>query len=141
MQRLSPLCAFCLLLVAYTTHAQVPNAGFENWTSSEPDGWVTSNVVPLSVIPVTQSADAHTGNSSLKGTVVPMYLTGTPVSAVIQAGAGGRGFAVSVRYATVTGYYKCSLLSGDRLALNFGIFLGGTGIGVGAQAIPTSTST
>ncbi len=141
MIRLSPFFAVCFLLFACTMQAQVPNPGFENWTLTEPDGWVTSNIAVLSVIPVTQSTDAHAGTYSLKGTVVPMYITGTPVSAVIQAGAGGRGFAVSVRYATVTGYYKCSLLSGDRLGLNFGMFLGGTGIGIGAQAIATNTST
>ncbi len=139
MLRLSPIAVFCFLF-ACTTQAQVPNAGFENWTGGEPDGWVTSNVSPISVIPVTKSTDAHTGSSSLKGTVVPMYITGTPVAPVIQAGAGGQGFAVSVRSASVTGYYKCSLLSGDRLGLNFGMFLGTTGIGVGAQAITASTS-
>ncbi|HEX7573883.1 MAG TPA: T9SS type A sorting domain-containing protein [Bacteroidota bacterium] len=141
MHRLSPVFVFCLLLFASATQAQVPNPGFENWTGTEPDGWVTSNISLLSVIPVTRADDSHNGNSSLKGTVVPMYGTNAPVSAVIQAGAGGRGFAVSVRYATVTGYYKCSLLSGDKLGLNFGMYLGGTGIGIGAQAIATSTST
>jgi hypothetical protein len=141
MIRLSTVFVFCFLLLSYTTQAQVPNAGFETWTLTEPDGWTTGNVSGLSLFPVTKSTDAHLGSSSLKGTIVLLPGTSVPMSAFIQSGPGGNGFAVSVRYATVTGYYKCSLLSGDRLALNFGVYLTGSGIGIGAQAIPASAST
>jgi hypothetical protein len=141
MIRLSPVLVFCFLLISYTTQAQVPNAGFEDWTLTEPDGWTTLNVPALSLYTVTKSTDAHTGSFSLMGTVVPIPPTTIAMSAVIQSGPGGHGTAVSVRYAVVAGYYKCSLLSGDKLALNFAMFQGGTGIGVGAQVIPTSTST
>jgi hypothetical protein len=44
---------------------QIPNAGFENWTGGEPDGW-TSNNIPSLLTTVTQSNQAHTLSSAVK---------------------------------------------------------------------------
>ena len=77
---------------------------------------------------------------SATGTVIPFPFTATPYSPIIQTGPGARGFAVSVRHAMVTGYYKFFPTGGDRLGLNFGMKSGGNFIAIGAQAITAVTS-
>ncbi len=130
-----------LLFLPYTLTAQIPNPGFENWTGTEPDGWTTTNVVDLSVFPITKVADAHSGNFALKGTIVTIPQIGFAQSAVIQAGPGGNGFAVSVRYAALTGFYKCSLLGGDMLGLTCGMLQGGSVLAVNAARFTANAST
>jgi len=140
MMRHSLLLVFCALIFMQVGNAQIPNQGFENWTGTEPDGWVTSNVSLVSVFPVTQTTDAHSGSYALRGDVIPFPFTATPYSPIIQTGPGARGFAVSVRHAMVTGYYKFFPTGGDRLGLNFGMKSGGNFIAIGAQAITAVTS-
>lgn len=55
-----------LMMVACSclpAQAQIPNGGFETWTSNEPDGWVTTNGLMLLGNPqsVFKSTDARTG--------------------------------------------------------------------------------
>ncbi len=140
MMRHSLLLVFCALIFMQVGNAQIPNQGFENWTGTEPDGWVTSNVSLVSVFPVTRTADAYSGSYALRGDVIPFPFTATPYSPIIQTGPGARGFAVSVRHAMVTGYYKFFPTGGDRLGLNFGMKSGGNFIAIGAQAITAVTS-
>jgi len=45
--------------------AQVPNGGFENWTSGNPDSWLVNNVVGFGV-PVTQVTPSYSGSYALK---------------------------------------------------------------------------
>jgi hypothetical protein len=141
MLRLSPLYLSLLVLASGTAPAQIPNPGFENWAGTDPDGWASGNVSAISLFPVTRTTDAHSGSYALKGTIVPIPGTGTPMSAVIQSGPGGKGFAVTARYGGVTGYYKCSLLSGDKLGFNFIMYQGGNAIAGGAQILRASIST
>lgn len=53
-----------LLCIGYRTQAQIPNGGFETWTSNDPDGWVTTNGLMLLGNPqsVFKSTDAHSGS-------------------------------------------------------------------------------
>ncbi len=141
MQRLFPLFLSLLVLASCTALAQIPNPGFESWTGTDPDSWASGNVSAISLYPVTKATDAHSGSYALKGTIVPIPGTSSPMSAAIQSGAGGTGFAVTARYAGVTGYYKCSLLSGDKLGFNFIMYQGGNAIAGGAQILTASTST
>ena len=90
--------------------------------------------------PVTKVADCHSGSWALKGTVVFVPLLATNMSPIIQTGPGGHGFAVTARHAAVTLYYKCSLVSGDRLGFNFIMYQGETAIAVGAQIVMTNSS-
>ncbi len=92
------LAIFIVLSVVSFTQAQIPNAGFENWTGSEPDGWITSNFLSF-ITNVTQTAESHSGSSAIKLTVESF--TGLPYSAHIIS-----GFPVSQRYASLRGYYK-----------------------------------
>jgi hypothetical protein len=116
-------------------HAQIPNAGFETWTAGNPDNWVTSNIAQF-VIPVTQSGTAHSGSSSMKGTVTAFYTS--LIQPVVQSGPGGHGFAYTGRPASFKGWYQFYPVGGDRLAINTWTYLGGvngTPIAVAAQAI------
>jgi len=137
MKRIFLLSMFAFLL-SFTLLAQnVPNGGFESWTNGNPDNWFGDNVLTIAV-PITQSSIAHSGSSSVKGTVVS-YIAGI-LAPVIQSGSNAHGFAVSQRYKTVTGYYQFSPLSGDRLGLNFNLLKSGTFIANGAAMITASAS-
>lgn len=54
-----------LFINAFMASAQVTNSGFENWSNGSPDNWETSNVEG-SVMPVTQSNDAHSGSYAVR---------------------------------------------------------------------------
>lgn len=102
------LCALAVLLPALT-EAQIPNAGFETWSNSNtPTGWTTDNVPPI-LVPVTQTATGHSGSWALKGTVVAIagYSSYPPIV--------WTEFPISQRYATFSGYYTFSAVSGDSL--------------------------
>ena len=141
MNKLYARSILSLLLLPSTLTAQIPNPGFENWTGTEPDGWTTSNIFDLSVFPVTKVTDAHAGNFALRGTIVTIPQIGFTQSAVIQAGPGGNGFAVGVRYAAITGFYKCSLLGGDMVGITCGMLQGGSVIALSATRFAANTST
>ena len=53
--------------VAIALHAQIPNAGFENWTSGDPDGWATSNAFPAGLVNIVETPDSHSGSKALRG--------------------------------------------------------------------------
>ena len=137
MKRIFLLSMFAILLPVALQAQIVPNGGFENWTLGYPDNWFVSNV-PTLFTTVTQSSTAHSGSSSVKGTVVP-YLTGV-MGPVIQAGTTAQGFGVSQRYKTVTGYYQFNPLQGDELVFNFDLYKGGNLIAVGGAIITASAS-
>lgn len=113
--------------------AQIPNAGFEDWSGNEPNGWRTSNAPPV-YTNVVRSDTAHGGLHSARGDAV---LVGgvSVIQPVLQAGPNARGFAVSVRHASVTGWYRLTAVSGDLIAYNFGMYKAKTGIGIGAMTM------
>jgi hypothetical protein len=84
--------------------AQVPNAGFETWTSGEPDGWWTGYSNMLGTASVTKSSDAHSGSGALRGEVISV--SGSVISPTVIAGNFMGGFAYASRSGSLTGYYK-----------------------------------
>ena len=136
LARLSGVLVLCACF--FTAYAQVPNAGFEQWTSGEPDGWTTDNVVSFGV-PITQSATARTGSSALAGEVVNTQIG--LYAPVVQSGIGGNGTPVSQRYAVLTGYYRFTPVDGDRFSVNVGMMKSGNPIGAGAISVPTAVGT
>ncbi len=120
-----------LLCGTLTAFAQIPNAGFENWTAGAPDGWWTNNIAGIGV-PVTQSHTSHTGSSAARGDVLSI-ITGAPYSPQIITGVSAGGFSVNQRYGSITGYYQFSPQSGDRILVSAALYKGGlTGTGVAA---------
>ena len=87
--------------------AQIPNAGFENWTAGAPNSWLTNNV-PTIATPITQSSDAHSGTYSMQGAVIS-YLT-IPYTPTAFA-----YFTINDRYSSLMGWYKFSPVGGDSL--------------------------
>ena len=79
----------------------IPNPGFENWTSGNPDGWYSSNI-PGFYIPITQSGSSHSGNYAVRGEVVtydqtPVLPALFPVTVLIP---------ITQNYTRMTGYYQ-----------------------------------
>lgn len=128
-------------MMTFSLHAQViPNAGFETWSGGNPTGWAATNIFapPPPSIPITQSATAHSGSAALRGEVVTFV--GAPWAPTVASGPGADGFPVSQRYATLTGWYQFSPLSGDMLSVSLDMFKNGSFIGAGALLTPTAAS-
>jgi hypothetical protein len=130
---------------AATALAQIPNAGFENWTSGNPDNWWTNNLAGSSYVPVTQSRTAHSGTFSARGDVIPIAFS-SPYSPTITAGTEMGGFSWTQRSANITGYYQFfpASGSGDRISLLGSLMKGGangTGVAVGGGYVSTAAST
>lgn len=113
------LAIFIVLSIISFTQAQIPNAGFENWTGGNPDGWITSNI-PSFITNVTQSSESHSGSSAAK-LVIGSYFS-FPWPGTLSTGSGQTGmsgFPISQRYGSLRGYYK--LTSSDTKVLEITI--------------------
>ena len=119
------------ILCVTLTHAQIPNAGFENWTDGEPDGWGTNNAPPL-VTTILQSSDGHSGSSAVK-LVVGSFLS-IPYGALLYTGdvqSDIIGFPVSERHGSLRGFYKLDSSPNKVLTITVtfqkdGNFIGGS---------------
>lgn len=124
---------FCVSVAAI---AQIPNSGFENWTSGDPDGWATSNVPQAGLINITQTTDKHSGAYALRGEVVDFF--GTPMGPVIQSGPAATGFPISEQYHSFELYYKFTSVGGDKFSVNIGLEKAGSPVAQGAVALPST---
>ncbi len=111
------------LLIASTVSAQIPNSGFENWTSGNPDSWMTGNVPPI-LTPITKSSTAYQGTGAVRGDVVS-FASGI-VGPMLQSGTTGAGFAITSIPASIQGYYQFSPQGGDVFGVNVILYKGGT---------------
>ncbi len=120
-----------ILLSIISIKAQIPNSGFENWTTGEPDEWLTNNI--LSTDPyVTQTNDSNSGASAVKLEV--KLLNGFPFGGSISA-ANGLGFPVSQRYPALNGNYKfMPNVNTTELIIYVDLFNGNIPVGTGALA-------
>lgn len=99
MNRILILIACLLTLAVSIAFGQIPNPGFEQWSSNEPVGWLTTNVQGV-VVPVTQSATARSGSSAIKGTMLSFS------SSIYAPWVYSNPFRVTARHASLTGYYQ-----------------------------------
>jgi hypothetical protein len=119
---------FVALLIASMVHAQIPNAGFETWSSGTPVGWDSASAgIPGSI---QQSGTSHGGSWAVRGNVVSFM--GFTVPLIFSAGADGQGFPVSQRHATLSGFYQFNSVGGDLFIVTVGMVQAGTVIGAGA---------
>ncbi len=133
---------FAFFFLYTQAFSQVPNNSFEQWTNGEPEGWFTNNLVIgnlVNLVTVTQSSDAHSGSSSLRGEVVN-YNNGVYAS-ILTAGkfGGASGFPISQNYASISGYYKLNSVQGDKLAIVLVILSNGDGIAIGTEELPAAS--
>jgi len=133
------LCAGLVFMLIFSVPAgaQIQNSGFESWTSGNPNDWFGNNAATL-YTPITQTSDAHSGSSALKGTVVTY--NSIPVSPLVLAGTTGQGFTAGARYSSVTGYFKFSPAGGDTFYVLIVADKGGVPIGGGYFKTGTATS-
>ncbi len=115
-----------LVLMANTAVAQLPNAGFENWTSTggynNPNGWdnLNSTTAITGTFTTEKGTPGYTGNSYLKLTsknvlgagIVP----GIAVSGQIDHSSGvpTKGFAYTIRSQSLTGYWQYVPAGADK---------------------------
>ncbi len=108
---------FASLSIATTLFAQIPNAGFESWTSmgtySNPDGWATLNdyTTMAGVYTATAGTPGSPGNSYLKltsKTVGPTVANGIAVSGQLDPATMQpiSGFAFNQQPASLTGKWQ-----------------------------------
>jgi hypothetical protein len=134
----------CVLSLCTTLlFPQIPNPGFENWTSDSPDNWITSN--SGSFINVTKSSIAHSGSSSVRGDVVLLSPTTFVLQPVLQSGTDGLDFSYTQRPGALTGYYVYfpSAGSGDQFYVYAILYKGGqqlTPIGTAVKLFTASAS-
>ena len=137
MKRFAIVLSILTCIVAASSFAQIPNAGFETWVAGNPSDWSTSNI-PGTVINVTQSGVSHSGSSAVSGVVADF--SGFPFSPLIFSGSNGEGFPVSARHEAVHGWYQCDLLGMDILIVFVAMVQGDSAIGGGSATITQSTS-
>lgn len=103
----------CCVFTFPTVHAQIPNPGFEQWSSAtgteNPEGWEVNNIAGF-IVPVTRSSEAHSGSSALKGEVVEAF-------GGLNAPFIWSHFPHSTRADSLTGYYKYTSVSSDSLVV------------------------
>jgi hypothetical protein len=123
---------FVALFQINTFSQEIPNAGFENWTNGEPDGWFSDNITGV-VTPVTQSSQGHSGSSAAKLEVIsyfgqnfPPYLWST--------------FPISQAYGSLTGYYQFNSVGNDVVYVEVYTQKEGGYVGAGVTLINSSTS-
>jgi len=111
-----------VFLSTITVFCQIPNAGFENWTSGNPDNWQASNSGQF--VTITQSTDAHSGSYSVKGAVLSINGFSIPPALIAQ-------FPYSGRPSSLSGYYKLNSVSSDSLVITVVLYKNNNGIGGG----------
>jgi hypothetical protein len=125
-----------LLVMAGSSFAQIPNAGFESWAAGDPVGWTTNNGLWIFV---TQSSSAHSGASAAQGGVVNVGAFNLS-SSLSSRDVSGKGFAISQRYGSVRGFYKFTPVGGDMFFAQYLAQKGASGVGVGSYMDPSAQS-
>lgn len=127
--------AFFLQQIIYS---QIPNSSFENWTDGLPDGWWAPNVTGFLTV-VEQTTDAHSGSYAVRGEVKNLFGINIPPS-IIPAEGEEPGLPVSLRYYSLSGFFKFFPVEGDQLTISLGMYKNGELIGYGGGYISTTTS-
>lgn len=110
----------------------IPNPGFENWTTGDPDGWDTPNF--FSLTPVTQSGDAQSGASAVRLEVIDD--DGSPYPPIINTNS----LAISQNYLVFSFYSKTSLTNGDALVASVILEKNGTPVSINNFSITANTN-
>lgn len=122
----SCLLQFCFFCAAFSLHAQVMNAGFEEWDSATvsttqqvlvPRNWFCYNVpmVDVSMQPlVTRTSEAHSGNYAIRiesgeddgGVVAGLISSGATFTGTLTANNCGERFPLTGKIGSYSAWYK-----------------------------------
>jgi len=114
----------------------IPNPGFEDWTSGEPDHWFTTNIAAQGTI--VQSSDARSGNWAIEGNVVEV-IPGFTFPPSFQS-ENGLGFLVSQRYGSLGAYLKFNPVDSEIVVISVLMYKDGVNIGGGVGFDSTGQS-
>lgn len=115
--------------VSMSVHAQIPNPGFENWTTvstyENPDGWATLNdyTTAVSVYTATKGTPGSPGNSYLKltsKTIGAAVVNGVAVSGIMNPATQQpiSGFAFNQQPASFTGKWQHMIYGSSQGSVN-----------------------
>jgi len=112
-----------VLLAAFSASAlaQIPNAGFETWTSGIPNSWITDNAPGVDTL-IYRTTDVHSGTYAVEGVASSVF--GVVVPPTLAA-----LFTWTTRPTTFSGYYKFSPVGGDSLFIAAAVESNGSAIG------------
>lgn len=132
-----------LICTCAAAFAQIPNTGFENWTSTgfpahlNPNSWGTLNDATSLAGAYTcergSGADAHSGSYSIKLTSRSIFGQSAPgiaVTGTINTGTQALegGFAYAQRPDFLTGWYKYAPASGDNAEIRVTLWRRNAGV-------------
>ncbi len=123
------LVTFFILFLSCMLYAQIPNAGFENWTGNTPDNWYANNF-PSMWTTITKSSTTHSGTGAVRGEVVSF--SNTIVPPYINSGVSGTGFAFTQRPASIRGYYQFNSVQGDDFTVGVLLYNNSQAIAAGS---------
>jgi len=124
----------CILSCSFT-HAQIPNASFEDWTNGDPDGWFTGNTQQTTF--VEKVTTAHAGSFAAKWSVIDFF--GFPFSSPFASGNNGGGTSISSAPEALHGWYMMNSVSNDYANASVGVLQNNEYTGGGLAKL-TSTS-
>lgn len=138
-----------LIAMTITTNAQIPNSGFENWTTvgsyENPNGWVNCNGNGGTGYPVTKSTDhfpVNVGNFSIRMENFTFGATGCATygfaNSVPYIGYNGASFPITGHPNNFCGYYKFMPQKNDTMTIACGLYLNGAMV---AYATLSTTNT
>lgn len=136
-----------LIILTITTNAQIPNSGFENWTTfgsyEEPAEWYTGNSSSSgSFYPVTKSSDHYpvsVGNYSIKlENQIPLINGSSYGFATTNYASCSPSFPITGHPTSLCGYYKCFPLNNDTVQIGLMLFQNGIWV-AGANLTCTNT--
>ena len=134
-----------LMLISASLFAQIPNPGFENWTSgsctplfttynyNDPVSWGTINVLTCQggAFTTTQSTDAHSGTYALQLTTVNVIIQTAP--GICATGTINQntqnidgGFAINYRPSFLKGWFKYTPSGTDQFSVSVDFYTGTT---------------
>jgi hypothetical protein len=134
-----------LIAFAINTNAQIPNSGFENWTTvgsyENPTDWFTGNS-EATFLPATKSSDHYpmsVGNYSIRlenqFPLVDMYSYGFAATTFASCSPS---FPITGHPTSFCGYYKCFPLNTDTVQIGIMLYKDGVWV-AGAQQTSTVT--
>lgn len=131
---------FAILFAFSSIRPQVPNGGFEEWTSGiNPDYWAVSISPEFSVI--TKTSDSHSGQWAVRGECMLYSSSNSTIvaPALVSDGDLINGFPANSRYTVLQGFYKLFPQGGDKLFILVNLFSDTLNIGHGGVELDSAS--